>query len=343
MYLLKREGVDEKSTWDQTMRKIVLDPLYKALNTLAEKREAFEKVSLPRFYWLTVQYTRNIVANREAAKTARIDRLRPIFHKMFAASPDIKTYSTIKTADRVFARDRNWREAEPNERRLILEEYTTDRLRREEAAARDLRTRNIAHLGTLIRTLDITAATPWRAAHNIITSSEAFRSDKDFQQIEVIDILSVYDDYSRQLEKEYDDDSRRLRIDHVRKGRRARDGFKVLLGELQARGDLTRKSKWKETLAKIKDDERYLALLGLQGSSPLDLWMDAVDDLGEETDRAAEKIEKAFKDGGEVVDAQTTWERFEEMIREVHADLHIEGKLRRDAYDLVSEFGKQLR
>jgi len=43
--LLKRDGVDETWTWDQTMRKIIMDPLYKALETLAQKKAAFEKVS----------------------------------------------------------------------------------------------------------------------------------------------------------------------------------------------------------------------------------------------------------------------------------------------------------
>ena len=43
-YLLKKEGIDENWTWDQTMRRIVLDPLYRAFTTLAEKKESFEKV-----------------------------------------------------------------------------------------------------------------------------------------------------------------------------------------------------------------------------------------------------------------------------------------------------------
>lgn len=44
IHLLKREGIDETWTWDQTMRKIIMDPLYKALDTLAQKKAAFEKV-----------------------------------------------------------------------------------------------------------------------------------------------------------------------------------------------------------------------------------------------------------------------------------------------------------
>ena len=44
MHLLRKAGVDANWTWDQTMRAIITDPLYKALNTLAEKKSTWEKV-----------------------------------------------------------------------------------------------------------------------------------------------------------------------------------------------------------------------------------------------------------------------------------------------------------
>jgi hypothetical protein len=43
-HLLKKAGVDATWTWDQTMRAIITDPLYKALNTLAEKKATWQKV-----------------------------------------------------------------------------------------------------------------------------------------------------------------------------------------------------------------------------------------------------------------------------------------------------------
>lgn len=43
-HLLRKAGVDANWTWDQTMRAIITDPLYKALNTLAEKKNAWQKV-----------------------------------------------------------------------------------------------------------------------------------------------------------------------------------------------------------------------------------------------------------------------------------------------------------
>lgn len=71
VHLLKREGVDETWMWDQTMRKIIMDPLYKALDTLAQKKTVFEKVgydsrsrgelsrrSIPLRSWRIVERTR---------------------------------------------------------------------------------------------------------------------------------------------------------------------------------------------------------------------------------------------------------------------------------------------
>ncbi len=43
MYLLRKAGVDATWTWDQTMRAIITDPLYKALNSLAEKKATWQK------------------------------------------------------------------------------------------------------------------------------------------------------------------------------------------------------------------------------------------------------------------------------------------------------------
>lgn len=154
-------------------------------------------------------------------------------------------------------------------------------------------------------------------------------------------MLGVYDDSSRQLMQEHEEESRRHRIETVRRARKAREGFKMLLHELRDRGELTRLSKWKDTLPKIHDDERYAILLGMPGSSPLDLWMDAVDDMGEEAERAAEKIERAVAKEEKAVKVETSWEEFEGLLREVHIDSQIDVKLRKEVYDMVSLPGGQ--
>lgn len=65
IYLLKKFRVDETWTWDVTIRKIIVDPLYKSLKTLAERKAVWQKVSsfegVDEDAWLTV-----------AASTSRI-------------------------------------------------------------------------------------------------------------------------------------------------------------------------------------------------------------------------------------------------------------------------------
>jgi pre-mRNA-processing factor 40 len=43
VHLLRKAGVDATWTWDQTMRAIITDPLYKAFSTLAERKATWQK------------------------------------------------------------------------------------------------------------------------------------------------------------------------------------------------------------------------------------------------------------------------------------------------------------
>lgn len=320
MHLLKREGIDETWTWDATMRKIVLDPLFKALDTLAQKQAAFDK------------WQQRLIKEKQEQREARIAELRPRLRRLFAQSGVIKSYSTMKTADKAFAADKYWRRAKPDERRLLLDEYTAELRTHEAAARKQSKEHNIAALTKLIRNLDITVASRWHDAREIITRSDAFGADPQLAKMEPLDMLVVYDEYVRQLEKEYDEESRRLRAEHRRRARKARDAFKALLRELRDKGQLTRTSKWKATLPLIRSDERYTALLGLPGSTPLELWMDVVDDLQIAAEEGAARIEGALK---EPVKLDTTFEAFDELC--TTASVSSGAEARREAFDVIHE------
>jgi hypothetical protein len=45
IWLLKKTKVDETWSWDKVMRTVIMDPLYKALSTSAEKKNVYQKVS----------------------------------------------------------------------------------------------------------------------------------------------------------------------------------------------------------------------------------------------------------------------------------------------------------
>ena len=70
VHLLRKAGVDANWTWDQTMRAIITDPLYKALNTLAEKKAAWQKVRLISVKFHAVYTDVAVVRRRPSRKGA---------------------------------------------------------------------------------------------------------------------------------------------------------------------------------------------------------------------------------------------------------------------------------
>ena len=137
MYLLRKAGVDATWTWDQTMRAIITDPLYKALNSLAEKKATWQKARRPLSFrtrpdaglW---QYTEGLKAKEQEEREARLAKIRPAIRNMLKGNPNVFHYSTFPTADKLFAQHPIWQQARiESERKLIFEEYVAELKQRE--------------------------------------------------------------------------------------------------------------------------------------------------------------------------------------------------------------------
>lgn len=257
--------------------------------------------------------------------------VRPHLRKAFKAA-HIKSYHTVKTGEQAFASNKHWRRALPDERRILLDEYTSELRQAEAAEARELKEYATSKLTDLINTLDITVTTKWRSAHDVIVRSSAFKEDPKLGKMETIDILNVFDTYMSQLEREHKEESARLAKEYKRRARKARDAYKELLRELREQGKLHRSAKWKDVFPIIKKDERYENLLGLPGSNALELWMDAVDDLQVEAEERAARIEGEIPKGK--VTLETTREEFEQVCKEASVVATSEGIA--EAFDIVS-------
>ena len=80
--LLQRKNVNASSTWEQTLREIITEPLYKALRTLAERKAVFHR------------YVDELKAQQAARREQKSAELRP---KMLRAVPDLKPYASYAT------------------------------------------------------------------------------------------------------------------------------------------------------------------------------------------------------------------------------------------------------
>ncbi|KAH0582785.1 hypothetical protein H2248_010696 [Termitomyces sp. 'cryptogamus'] len=320
MHLLRKAGVDATWTWDQTMRAIITDPLYKALNTLAEKKAAWEK------------FTTTLKAKEQEEKEARLAKLRPAIRNMLKGNPSVFHYTTFGTADKLFSQHPIWQQARiESERRFIFEEYVAELKSRDVQESRAARARSVAKVVNLFKQLNVDVLTRWRIAHDLVLGSQEWNDDSELRKLPTLDILLAFEDYSRVREREYEDQMRKAQVEKTRRERKARESFKELLQNLVHAGKIKARSKWKEVYPIFAQDERYLSMLGNPGSNPLELFWDAVDVLDQELDRKIAVIEAAFerhnakeaqrkgvdvdKDAGFAVGPDTTEEGFRSIVK----------------------------
>lgn len=100
-----------------------------------------------------------------------------------------------------------------------------------------------------------------------------------------------------------------------------------LLQELVKSGQIKARTKWKQIYQTLSADERYLNMLGVPGSNPLELFWDAVDELDQRLDakmqvaEAAVRAHNARRSGEEdvkefVVRSETSIEDFVAVVKE---------------------------
>ncbi|KAI6113118.1 hypothetical protein F5141DRAFT_1188298 [Pisolithus sp. B1] len=328
MHLLRKAGVDADWSWDQTMRAIITDPLYKALNTLAEKKAAWQK------------YTEGLRQKEEEEREARLSKLRPALRNMLKGNPNVFHYTTFGTADKLFAQHPIWQQAKIEaERRLIFEEYVAELKQREVQETRASRTRSISKVVSLFKELGVDVLTRWRKALDMLTECEEWKEDPELRRLPTLDILLAFEDYSRVKEREFEEQMRRAQVEKTRTERKAREAFRGLLQELVASGKIRARTKWRQVYPSFATDDRYLNLLGKPGSNPLELFWDVVDKLDQQLDTKIaiteesirkveapnETAEDGAKSGVVMITPESTLEGF---IARVRRDPESVGKLR---------------
>ncbi|KAH8107472.1 hypothetical protein DFH11DRAFT_1748020 [Phellopilus nigrolimitatus] len=257
--LLRRAGIDTSWKWDQTIRATITDPLYKALNTLSEKKKCWQK-----------------------------------------GNPNVFHYSTFQSADRLFAQHPIWQQAKiESERKMIFEEYVAELKQREVQESRAVRARSVGKVVALFKELNVDVLTRWRTAYSALRDSDAWATDPELQRLPSLDVLLAFEDYARVQEREFEDCMRRETVEKACRDRKGRGAFKSLLRELVDVGRIRAKSKWKDVYPDFGDDERYLGLLGIPGSNPLEPFWDVVDSLDQKLDAKVTVVEEAIRKSNE--------------------------------------------
>lgn len=278
--LLEEKKVDVDWTWEVTMRAIITEPLYKALKTIAERKAAFNK------------YIDRLRSQRQQERAERLDRLQPTLHAVIDSDSRIKPYSSFAAARKVLvsAHPDVWRQfQDEDEARAVFDAAMRAVRDDEQKRERDLRQRNTEMLRSLLKTFETDVFTRWRDAQRTVIESEEYESDPHLRQLDVSDMLAVFEEHMRSVEKEAADAAARRDAATRRAERKNRDAFRALLAEMRDRGDITAASTWAQVFEQVRDDDRFLRLVGQPGSTPLDLFYDLLDQL----DRALEQTRQS--------------------------------------------------
>jgi pre-mRNA-processing factor 40 len=265
--LLRRNNVNPDWTWDQTMRSIIKDPQYRALKDPKDRKAAFEK------YAVEVR-----LQEKDRAKE-RLEKLRKDFATMLRSHPEIKHYTRWKTARPIIQGETIFRSSNnDDERRQLFEDYIIELKKAHIEQETVTRKAAMDDLVDILKSIDLDPYTRWSEAQGTIQSNHRFQDDPKFKSLSKSDILTAFENHIKNLEKTFNDVRQQQKNQKSRRERQNRDRFLDLLQELKAANKIKAGSKWSQIHPLIMEDERYQAMLGQSGSTPLDLFWDMVEE-----------------------------------------------------------------
>ncbi|KAH7080279.1 hypothetical protein BKA63DRAFT_506090 [Paraphoma chrysanthemicola] len=266
MKVLKQMKVQPDWDWQQAVRAGIKDPNWRAIPEPEKREEAFKR------------YCEDLRAQEKHKEEDRQAKLRSDFTAMLRSHPEIKHYTRWRTALPIIEEETIFRSAkDDSERRALFEEYIITLKKDNEEQETDNRRSALDDVLGLLKGLDLEPFTRWHTAEEKLESNEEFSTEK-FQSLTKMDVLNQFEKHIRQLQREHNSRVQADRAKKHRVERKNRDAFMDLLKELRDNGKLKAGTKWKDIHESVKDDSRFIAMLGQAGSTPIDLFWDALEE-----------------------------------------------------------------
>ncbi len=265
--LLRRSGVQPDWTWEQTLRTIIKDQQYRAIKDPRERKAAFEK------------YCHDVVVQDKERAKERLTKLRADFATMLRSHPEIKHYTRWKTARPMIAGETIFRSTNDEaERCQLFEDYIVDlkKAHREQQVA--IRKSAMDGLIDLLPKLNLDPYTRWSEAQGLIENTVPFREEDKYKSLSKYDILTVFQNHVKSLERTLNDSRQEEKNKKHRRERIARDNFATLLRDLRKDGKIKAGTKWSHVYPLLENDDRYKAMAGQNGSTPMELFWDVIEE-----------------------------------------------------------------
>ncbi|KAH8549722.1 hypothetical protein BGW37DRAFT_428559 [Umbelopsis sp. PMI_123] len=303
--LLRKTGVKSDWTWEQTMRSIITQPVYRALKTLAERKSAFNT------------YIEQETRREKEEQLENEKQVREAFLDLLSSTSAIRITTRYRKAATLLENEPAWKAITSERyRQALYDDYIHELSRKEKDELRELRKQSMDRFAELLRSIpEITHRTTWKSAQELYIARPEYADKGRFKGMDKLDFLVVFEDHVKHLEQVESDQKARVADARKRTYRKHRDAFKDLLAELRAGKLINAKTDWMEIYPHLKDDLRYQNMLGQPGSTPLDLFWDMVDELGERFYKQKRIIYDILKSLRYEITVDTDFAQFQEVLR----------------------------
>lgn len=266
--LLRENAVDATWSFSKIVDELILDPRYWAVDDSLHKKQVFE----------------NYLANRTKEELMKennsVEKFKDAFVKLLESKKEIKYYTRWSTTRKLLQDEPIYAHSVISERvkKQTFQDYV-ESLRKQRLDERTkLKDQALIELNDYFKSLRLNASSTWESTLDTIKQDPRFEQNTHFEVLTQLDLITLFESNLVEIEQQQ---MKLVQVEarkNYRADRKARDGFKELLGELKESELFNANSKWDEIYELIKEDDRFLDMLGRNGSTPFELFQDAIDE-----------------------------------------------------------------
>ncbi|KAJ1654791.1 U1 snRNP protein [Dispira simplex] len=312
--LLRNAGVQPNWSWEQAMRATINHPHYRALQTVADRKQAFEA------------YCENLAKNLARWERKELEKkeraLENFLHQRYTIENLPETYHD---AEEELRTQREFTKVPSHKRRReVYERFSTALQQKFKEEAQQQRQETIRYLTKLLRACpDITVTTSWQELPRLLERLATEHDDFRLQDVDRHELLTAFQQHMDVLYQDIIDWKEKQELEIHRVAHKARDHFQELLSEYQAVHGITMHSTWSEFFQTVADDPRLKDLLGQPGSTPQQLFWDEVEKHRDYVYRCRRKLDKRFEETGFSLTPDTSLSEFNSAAKVVADKLGI--------------------
>ena len=313
---LKLLGITATWKWEDASRLLFNEPEWKEIRTFSEKRSLFNEYI-------------NDLRNKEKEEIyLKREKNKSKFRQLLSEDHTINSDSTYTEAMSRLSYDERWRSVDEKEREDVFEDYIDLIYKKEEDEWKKSRDVKKKLFLDKLKFKNIKSDTLWK------TIKYEFKDDPVFASMEKIDRIQTFADYITSLESAEKNEKREK---EKYQGYQNREKFRELLQISVEEKILTMDTKWRDFAQKIKDKEEYLNMLGQEGSTPLELFQDKIQELKNKY----KKIKKIFKEiiikNNIEFKFQLTFEEFDNLISKYEQSKLISNDMKHLLYEHIKK------